>query len=112
VDRCSDSKARGETASLCWAYRYRLDGRGSKRLQRGGFATKDEAQEALNRALDDLHRRKPLAEITFARLVDRYLAQHDVDPVTLAKLRWLLSKSVAALGGRRVVDLRSDELAA
>ena len=105
-------KSKGRDGKPLWAYRYRLDGRGSKRLQRGGFATKDEAQEALNRTLDDLHCRNPLAEITFAELVEKYLAQHEVDPVTLTKLGWLLSKSVAGLGGRRVIDLRSDELAA
>ncbi len=105
-------KSKGRDGKPLWAYRYRLDSRGSKRLQRGGFATKDEAQEALNRALDDLHCRNPLAEITFAELVQKYLAQHDVDPVTLKKLRWLLSKPVAALGNRRVGGLRSHELAA
>src|SRR6266511_319283 len=108
----AQTQEQGRDGKPLWAYRYRLDGRGSKRLQRGGFATKDEAQEALNRTLDDLHCRNPLAEITFAELVEKYLAQHEVDPVTLTKLGWLLSKSVAGLGGRRVIDLRSDELAA
>jgi integrase len=106
-------KSKGRDGKALWAYRYRFAGRGSRRPQRGGFATRSEAQDALNRVLDELGRgRGLLARITFAELAEKYLAQHEVDPVTLAKLRWLLSKSVAALGGRRVVDLRSDELAA
>jgi hypothetical protein len=37
---------------MCWAYRYRLGGRGSKRAQRGGFPSEQAASEALDR----LHR--------------------------------------------------------
>ena len=101
----------GRDGNPLWAYRYRLGGRGSKRPQRGGFPSENDARAALDRTLDALHPRGPWAEMTFAELADRYLAQHDVDPVTLQKLRWLLSKSVAAVGERRVVDLRSEELA-
>jgi hypothetical protein len=35
-----------------WAYRYRIGGRGSRRVQRGGFATEQAAVEALERALE------------------------------------------------------------
>jgi hypothetical protein len=105
-------KSTGRDGRPLWAYRYRRGGRGSKRPQRGGFATEEEARAALERALDGRQQRGPLTAITFAELCERYLAQHDVDPVTLAKLRWLLARSVAAFGGRHVVDLRSEELAA
>jgi integrase len=44
--------------------------------------------------------------------VEAYLAQHDVDPVTIEKLRWLLGKAVAAFGERPVGELRSEEIAA
>jgi integrase len=44
-------------------------------------------------------------------LVEVYLAQHDVEPVTVEKLRWLLGKAVAAFGERPVGELRSDEIA-
>jgi hypothetical protein len=37
-----------------WAYRYRLEGRGSARPQVGGFASRAEAQEALRKVLDRL----------------------------------------------------------
>jgi hypothetical protein len=40
------------------------------------------------------------------------LAQHDVEPVTIEKLRWLLGKSVAVFGERPVGELRSEEIAA
>jgi integrase len=50
--------------------------------------------------------------LTLAELVEIYLAQHDVEPVTIAKLRWLLAKAVAAFGDRSVADIRSEEIAA
>jgi hypothetical protein len=40
-----------------WAYRYRIDGRGSARPQVGGFASQGEALQALKIALERLHRR-------------------------------------------------------
>jgi hypothetical protein len=39
-----------------WAYRYRIGGRGSKRVQRGGFASEQAAAEALERKLERLRR--------------------------------------------------------
>jgi hypothetical protein len=50
--------------------------------------------------------------LTLAELVEVYLAQHDVEPVTTEKLRWLLGKAVAVFGERRVGELRSEEIAA
>jgi len=50
--------------------------------------------------------------LTFSELVEAYLAQHDVDPVTIEKLRWLLGKAVAVFGDRPVGELRSQEIAA
>jgi integrase len=44
--------------------------------------------------------------------VEAYLAQHDVEPVTIEKLRWLLAKAVAVFGERPVGELRSEEIAA
>ena len=44
--------------------------------------------------------------------MEAYLEQHDVDPVTIEKLRWLLGKAVAALGDRSIGELRSQEIAA
>jgi hypothetical protein len=60
------------------------------------------AREALERALETLRRESGSAcSVTLAELVDAYLAQHDVAPVTLEKLRWLLAKAVRVFGVRR-----------
>jgi hypothetical protein len=95
-----------------WAYRYRGGGRGAKRIQRGGFASERDAREALARALEKLRRRNGIAStLTLAELVEQYLAQHEA-PVTLEKLRWLLTRAVAVFGHHRLDELRSPEIAA
>jgi hypothetical protein len=50
-------KTRGTEGKPLWAYRYRVGGRGSTRPQLGGFATQGEALQALQVALERLHRR-------------------------------------------------------
>ena len=96
-----------------WAYRYRVGGRHSKRLQRGGFASERDAAEALERELEQVRRERRVSRsLTLAELVDAYLAQHDVEQVTIEKLRWLLGKAVAVFGERPVGELRSEEVAA
>jgi integrase len=96
-----------------WAYRYRRGGRGSKRVQRGGFVSERDAAEALERELNRLRRERRVAKsLTLSELVEAYLAQHDVEPVTIEKLRWLLGKAVAAFGERPVSEIRSEEIAA
>jgi len=66
----------------------------------GGFASQGEATQALLAALERLHRRNGrLAQITLSELVAEYLAQHEAEPRTIAKLRWLLAKAVCAFGG-------------
>jgi len=47
-------KAKGPDGQPLWAYRYRLEGRGSERPQVGGFATRTEAEKALRKVLDRL----------------------------------------------------------
>src|SRR5207302_844160 len=94
------------------AYRYRAGGRGSRRVQRGGFATEQDAIDALNRELDRVRREQRIPRgLTFSELVDVYLAQHDVQPVTIEKLRWLLSKATAVFGERRIGELTAQEIA-
>jgi integrase len=96
-----------------WAYRYRMGGRDSKRVQRGGFASERDAAEALEREIERLRRERRVSRsLTVAELVEVYLAQHDVEQVTIEKLRWLLGKAVAAFGERPVGQLRSEEVAA
>src|SRR6266496_85524 len=96
-----------------WAYRYRVGGRGSRRVQRGGFASERDASEALERALERVRRERGCGSaLTLGELVDEYLAQHDGEPETVEKLRWLLRKPVKAFGARRLPELRSQEIAA
>jgi hypothetical protein len=96
-----------------WAFRYRVGGRGSRRVQRGGFASEQAAAEALERALEQLRREQGLVETpTLAEFVDMYLAQHGGEPETVEKLRWLLAKAVRALGDSRLSQLRSPVIAA
>ena len=69
----------------------------------GGFGARARAAAA---------RAARVATLTLAELVEAYLAQHDVEQVTIEKLRWLLGKAVAAFGDRPVGELRSEEVAA
>lgn len=105
-------KTAGPGGQRLWAYRYRLDGRGSQRIQRGGFASADDAREALQRALIAAQRRKGRARMTLAELAEEYLAQHDGQPETTCKLRWLLTKSSAAFGSTPLTELDAREIAA
>ncbi len=72
-------KLRGGTEEKSlWAYRFRVGGRGSSRVQRGGFASERDASEALERALERVRRERGCGTaLTLAELVDEYLAQHD-----------------------------------
>jgi integrase len=49
--------------------------------------------------------------LTLTELVETYLAQHDVQPVTIEKLRYLLSKATAVFGDRKIGELTSQEIA-
>lgn len=82
-------------------------------MQRGRFASERDAAHALARELERVRREQRVSRsLTLAELVEVYLAQHVVEPVTIAKLRWLLAKAVAAFGDRSVSDIRSEEIAA
>ena len=90
-----------------WAYRYRLGGRDSKRMQRSGFPTKEAAEQALDRALERARQEQGLAQTpTLSELVEIYLAQHDTEPETVDKLRWLLEQSTAAFGVPPISELQ------
>jgi integrase len=103
----------GTNGASRWAYRYRVGGRDSRRVQRGGFASERDTSEALERALERVRRERGCGTaLTLAELVDEYLAQHDGEPETIEKLRWLLSKAVKAFGRRRLPELRSQEIGA
>src|SRR5918994_628472 len=103
---------RGPGGERLWAYRFRTGGRGSKRMQRGGVTSEQDAREALERELERLRRERRIARrLTLAELVETYLAQHDVQPVTVEKLRYLLSKATAVFGDRKIGELTPQEIA-
>jgi hypothetical protein len=84
-------KKRAVDGSPVWAYRYRTDGPGSRRLQRGGFSSERDAAEALERALERLRRQKGVGStLTLKELVEECLAQYDAEPETIDKLCWLV----------------------
>jgi integrase len=103
-------KTKGPDGQPLWAYRYRLKGRGSERLQVGGFATPAEAEKALRKVLDRLGPGGGRATITLAEFVDEYLEMHQAAPVTIAKLRWLLGKATVKLGEKRLAELTPREV--
>jgi len=103
----------GPDGEPLWAYRYRTGGRGSKRVQRGGFACEQDARDALERELERLRRERRITrKLPLSELVEIYLDQHDVQPVTIEKLRYLLIKATAVFGDRTIGQLTSQEIAA
>ena len=105
-------RRRGRDEERLWAYRYRAGGRGSKRVQRGGFASEADARDALERELERLRREARIARrLALDELVETYLAQHDVQPVTIEKLRYLLGKATSLFGERRIGELTPQEIA-
>jgi hypothetical protein len=93
-------KVKGRDGRPLWPFRYRLEGRGSVRPQVGGFATRAEAVKALEKVLAGLGPAGRAATMTLAELVEEYLEMHQAEPVTMAKLRWLLGKARDARGGQ------------
>src|SRR5438876_8278080 len=59
----------GRDGESLWAYRYRVGGRGAKRVQRGGFVSERDAAEALERELERLRRERRVSRsLTLAEL--------------------------------------------
>jgi hypothetical protein len=103
-------KAKSADGQPLWAYRYRVEGRASlRRPQVGGFASRADAQKALRKALDRIDPGRGGA-ITLAELVQEYLDLHQAEPVTIAKLRWLLRKATTSLGEKCIADLQPKEI--
>ena len=97
-------RAKGMDGQALWAFRYRLEGRSSARPQVGVFATRAEAQKALRKPLDRIGPGRS-GTATLAELIDEYLELHQAEPVTMAKLHWLLGKATSGLGEVRMMDL-------
>jgi hypothetical protein len=105
-------KARSAEGEPLWAYLYRVSGRGSARLQVGGFRSRAEAQRALQYKLARLVPGGRSATITLAEWVAEYLGAHQGERVTVAKLRWLLGKATAELGEVRLAELSPEQVCA
>ena len=103
-------KARCADGEPLWAYRYRVAGRGSARLQVGGFSSRAEAQRALQNKLARLVPGLRSATLTLGEWVEEYLDTHPRERVTVAKLRWLLGKATAALGEVRLAELSAQQV--
>jgi integrase len=80
------------------------------RVQTGGFASRAEAQEALEKALSRLRPGGRAATLTLGEFVEEYLQAHPGLPETVSKLRWLLRKATAALGDKRLIDLTPEQI--
>src|SRR5439155_20579360 len=91
-------KAKGASGEALWAYRYRLEGRGSARPQVGGFASRAEAKKALQKVVERLGPAGRGPSMTLAELVDEYLEMHQAEQGTIAELRWLLRKATGVPG--------------
>ena len=89
-------KAKGADGQPLWAYRYRLEGRGSSWPQIGGIARRADARKALEKELARLGPGGRAATITLGELVDEYLDMHQAEPVTIA--RWFLGKAPPSSG--------------
>jgi integrase len=105
-------KAKCADGEPLWAYRYRVAGRGSARLQVGGFGSRAEAQRALQNKLARLVPGGRSATLTLGEWVAEYLVAHPGERVTVAKLRWLLGKATAELGEVRLAELSPEQVCA
>jgi integrase len=103
-------KSKGADGEPLWAYRYRFEGRDSASLQVGGFASKAEAQRALQNKLARLLPGGRAATMTLSEWVEEYLATHQGERVTIAKLRWLLGKATVTLGDVKLVELSPEQV--
>jgi integrase len=97
-----------------WAYRYRVAGRGSARLQVGGFSTNAnaDAQRALRNKLARLLPHGRAATLTLGEWIEEYLDTHQGERVTVAKLRWLLGKATAEMGEVPLTELSPEQVCA
>ena len=106
------AEGEGRGSEPLWAYQYRVAGRGSARFQAGGFATRAEAQRALQNKLARVGPDRRAATITLTEWVEEYLQTHTGERVTIAKLRWLLGKATAALGEVPLAELSPETICA
>jgi hypothetical protein len=71
-----------------------------------------EAQRALQNKLARLMPGRRAVTMTLGEWVEEYLEAHQGERVTVAKLRWLLGKATAELGGVRLAELSPEQVCA
>jgi hypothetical protein len=84
-----------------WAYRYRVGGRGSKRVQRGGFATEQASLAMIDRRYGHLARDGREHAI---RLLDTFAGAAQSVDVHAVDAAWTLERASAANAGNEKGD--------
>jgi integrase len=111
------ARQRGATVrrGKSWAARW-YDETGRRCFQ-GGFPTRSEARAWVDRRVDEVEalrrgdRVRPSEIPTVTELVERFLATHEVDPATTAKLRYEYVHATRAFGDVRLDALSTPDLA-
>src|SRR5256886_11555427 len=87
---------RGHDGERLWAYRYRTGGRDSRRVQRGGFASEEDARDAPERELGRLRREGRITRrLTPSEVVGTHFDPHDVQAGAIQKLPHLPGQDTA-----------------
>ena len=97
-----------------WAYRYRLGGRDSKRVQRSGFPTETggRSRHSTARSSEPARSRASPRRRRSASSSRSISLSTTPSPETIEKLRWLLSKATARFGDLPISELQPAEIAA
>ena len=118
------------SGSKLWRLKYRIDGK-EKKLALGSYpevglklarARRDAARQSAQAGSDpSIAKREALiakriaAANTFAGIAEEYIAKLEAEgkaPVTISKIRWLLTKLSPALGARPIAEISPHELLA
>ena len=89
-----------------------------ERRFRGGFQTKSEAREWVDRRVDEIEKLRngetiPISNVpTVPELVERFLATHEVDPATTEKLGYELRHATRQFGEMKIIELGTPDIAA
>ncbi len=103
---------RGRDGKRLWAYRFRAGGRDATRVQRGGFRSETGASGSGASAGEAPPRAQGREKAHPRRVRRRVPRAHEVSPVTLAKLRFLLSRALQAFGDYYLDELDPVEISA
>ena len=105
-------KARARRGEPLWRTATGSPAAGRSDCRSVDFATRAEAQRALQNKLARLGPDRRAATLTLAEWVEEYLQTHTGEQVTIAKLRRLLGKATAALGEMPLAELSPEAICA